>query len=215
MSHLGALVALAFLFASALINYEYGYILGGYVYALVGVAAVLSNATCPFFAHAAHQHKRWPTFYAALFFWALTLTYSALNAAGYAAHQRLLATNPKQADHRILENETKTLTELEAATRKNLPAIQRQREKVNALLRKHPEDPDPQSTLFRDLFGVPDASFRFLVAALFSLVVEVGAALGLFLALSQPKKNSRKKPERANGKVKLWQPKQRGLTDAR
>ncbi len=91
MRRLGIFVAIGFLLASAFMNFKYGNSLGrtaieGWIYGMVGVLAVGSNALCPFLL--AWHAKRSALRGGIVLLWVLCLTYSLTSAIGFAAENR-------------------------------------------------------------------------------------------------------------------------------
>src|ERR1700716_3059515 len=89
----GAVVALGFLFASAVANYMFGASLGrspreAMLYGAVGVLAVAMNALAPFYISWSLTAARKTTAAAIGNLWALCLTYSTTSALGFAAQNR-------------------------------------------------------------------------------------------------------------------------------
>lgn len=216
LSHIGVVVAVGFIAASAFMNYLFGYSLGrspveAHIYGIVGLLAVIANATSPFFAHAAYKAQRLPTLYAIVAFWLLCLAYSLTSALGFAAENRQAIAALKAAMHDVLYTKLQTLRDLEA--RKRTLAIETRihalREEINVLrTRGATNEADPQTAMLAKLIGVDRQTARTLLLILFALMVEAGAAIGLFAALStEPLRSSpeaAQKSPRVNGKV--WNP---------
>lgn len=216
LAHLGTVVAIGFLLASAIMNYLFGHALGrtpleASVYGGVGVLAVIANALCPFFAQSACKTKRFPTMYAILFFWLLCLIYSLTSALGFAAENRQSLTAPKAALHEIMQSKLKTLADLE--DRKRTPQIETRihalRDEINSLRAAGAAgDPDPQTALLAKIMRLDRHDTKLVLVILFALMVEAGAAIGLFAALSTaaPQRPVKVKTEKPNGKTKIWNP---------
>ena len=216
LRHIGIIVALGFVLASAFMNYLFGHGFGrtpleAQVYGFVGILAVAANALCPFFGHAAYEAKRLATFYAVTGLWILCLAYSMTSALGFAAESRDALSVPRAAQHDILRTKQQTLQELEA--RKRTLAIETRihvlREEINTLRAQGAlRDPDPQSAMLAKLVGLDRQSARTVLLLLFALMIEVGAAIGLFAALSTT--TSRPVPvaraQKPNGQSKVWNP---------
>lgn len=205
MTHLGALVALGFLAVSAIINFQYGMSLGGALYATVGVLAVMASAACPFFAQAAHAERRWAAFYAAAAFWALCILYTSTNAVGYATEKRYRIETDQYVGEEIIANERAILRELELRPNPDSDEIIAQRLRLNGLLERL-APPDPQITSLSLVTGADRDSVLFAVSLLFAVLLETGAALGLFLALSA-------RAPKLNEIAPIWRPAIKG--DAR
>ncbi len=213
LSMTGALVAVGFLLASAVMNYLFGSHLGrtpleGKVYASVSVLAVLCNALCPFFLSWGREGKRYAVAFAAGLLWTLCLTYSITSALGFAAENRTALTGNRETIQSDYASAGRRLAGLEATRaayqrppRELEDRIDRLRLEVSELRKQGGmAETDPQGQLLSKLsFGAIDKdSIRFILVALFAVMVEAGAALGLFAALahvSKPvKKRARTKP---------------------
>ncbi len=217
----GALVALGFLFASAVMNYLFGSLLGrtpleAKVYGAVSVLAVLCNAFSPFFLSWAREAKRHAVAIAAALLWTLCLTYSITSALGFAAENRTTLTGARQTIHSDYESASRRLAGLEAtrATYQRPPReledrIDRLRQEVSELRKQGGmTESDPQGQLLSRLtFGVIEKdTVRFILVALFAVMVEAGAALGLFAALAHvanpmKKRAKAKRPAKAKAKT--------------
>ena len=216
LRHVGIVVAFGFVLASAFMNCLFGQGLGrtpieSQVYGLVGVLAVAANALCPFFGNAAYEARRWATFYAIIGLWLLCLAYSMASALGFAAESRDALSAPRAAQHEVLRTKLQTLQDLEA--RKRTLAIETRihglREEINTLrTRGALQDPDPQTAMLAKLIGLDRRNARTLLLILFALMVESGAAIGLFAALrtNTPKPPTMPRAPKPNGKGKVWNP---------
>ncbi len=218
----GALVTLGFLGASAVMNYLFGSLLGrtpleAKVYGSVSVLAVLCNALSPFFLSWAREAKRHAVAIAAVLLWTLCLTYSVTSALGFAAENRSTLTGARQTIHGDYDSANRRLAGLEAtrATYQRPPKeledrIDRLRQEVSELRKQGGmTETDPQGQLLSKLtFGILEKdTVRFILVALFAVMVEAGAALGLFAALAHVGKpvGRRAKTKRA-AKVKAVPP---------
>lgn len=216
LSHIGVVVALGFVLASAFMNYLFGHSLGrsaieAHVFGVVGVLAVIANALSPFFTHSAYTARRWPTMYAIGAFWLLCLAYSFTSALGFAAENRQALMAPKVALHDVLHTKLQTLRDLEA--RKRTVQIETRihalREEINVLRAQGAtRDPDPQTTMLARLVGLDRQTARTLLLMLFALMIEAGAAIGLFAALStsDAKRSTIPRAPKSSGKGKVWNP---------
>jgi hypothetical protein len=217
----GALVALGFLFASAVANYLFGASLGrtpweAKLYGAVGVLAVAMNALAPFYISWSLAASRRTTAAATAMLWALCLIYSTTSALGFAAENREGTAVAQQVSHDAYEDTRRELFDLEAR-RKGARAkekarldgkIDDARKRLAAVRNTNPAPADAQSQFLSALTrGFIEARHvRVALVALFALMVELCATLGLFAALS----HSFEKPPVAaavTAPVNRWKPK--------
>jgi len=202
----GALVALGFLLASAVANYMFGASLGrtpweAQLYGAVGVLAVAMNALAPFYISWSPNAKRRTTAASIAVLWALCLIYSTSSALGFAAQNREGTAVTQQISHDAYEDTRRELLDLEArrkdAAPKEKPRLETKiddaRKRLAATRSKNPAPADAQSQFLSALTrGFLDPrQIRVALVALFALMVEVCATLGLFAALS----HSQEKPQ--------------------
>lgn len=171
----GTLLALGFIAASGAINVA---TLGA-----IGLLPVGVNALTPFWIASAAQ----PTLRVALrVLWLVTLGYSFLAAAGYASVMRDAATSHQSAAHQNYQMEVQTLQELEARKRtKEVDALViAQRAKVAAMRTAGAlQNPEPHIGMIATVARLDADSVRLMLAILFGLMIELGAAITLFAAL--------------------------------
>ena len=195
----GALAACGFLFASAVANYMFGASLGrtpweARLYGAVGVLAVAMNALAPFFLSWSLAASRRTTAASIAFLWALCLIYSTTSALGFAAQNREGVAVARQVTHDAYGDTRRELLDLEAR-RKDAKAKDRARldakiddarKRLRVLRNDAPAPADAQSQFLSALtLGLADTSqVRIALVALFALMVEMCATLGLFSALS-------------------------------
>jgi hypothetical protein len=199
---IGALVAAGFLAASALANYSFGVSLGrtsweGHVYGFVGVLAVAMNAVAPFYLSWAIAEKRRPTAAAVAVLWIVCILYSTTSALGFAAQNRESVVAGRQLSQDAYVDLRRELLDLEArrsaARGKDRAALEARIDSVRQRLSQARETAKPavadaqSSFLSAATLGLigPEA-VRQALSALFALMVELGATLGLFAALSHP-----------------------------
>jgi hypothetical protein len=203
----GAAVTVGFLLASAVMNYLFGSLLGrtpveAKVYGAVSVLAVLCNALSPFFLAWAREGKRHAVAIAAGILWTLCLTYSMTSALGFAAENRTTLTGARQTIQSDYESASRRLAGLEA-TRANYQRPPKELEdRIDHLRQEMSElrkqggmtEADPQGQLLSKLtFGaVEKETVRFILVGLFAVMVEAGAALGLFAALAHVSEANKK-----------------------
>ncbi len=195
----GAVVALGFLAASAVANYLFGASLGrspreAMLYGGVGVLAVALNALAPFYISWALAASRRMTAAAIAVLWALCLIYATTSALGFAAQNREGVVVSRQVTHEAYEDTRRELLDLEArrhtAKIKDRPALDARidevRRRLAALRQDRPVPADAQSAFLAALtFGIIDPrQVRIALVILFSLMIELGASIGLFAALS-------------------------------
>jgi hypothetical protein len=195
----GAVVALGFLFASAFANYMFGASLGrspweATLYGTVGVLAVAMNALAPFYISWSLAAARRTAAAGVGVLWLLCLTYSTTSALGFAAQNREGVAVSRQVTHDGYEDTRRELIDLElrrkdakAKDRIRLDAkVDDARKRLNTLRNESPAPADAQSQFLSALTsGFLDARHvREALVALFALMVEMCATLGLFAALS-------------------------------
>lgn len=193
----GAVVALGFLAASAIMNYLFGTSLGrtpleAQVYGAVSVLAVFCNALSPFFLSWGWQGKRYAVAIASGLLWSLCLLYCVTSALGFAAENRGAIAGVRETVQANYETASRHLLQLEARrsvrpTKDLDDRIERLRKEVTNLRAEGGmRETDPQSELLSRLtFGlIEKRQVRFVLVALFAVMVEAGAALGLFSALA-------------------------------
>jgi hypothetical protein len=224
----GGMVSLGFLFASAVANYLFGASLGrtpweAYLYGAVGVLAVAMNALAPFYISWSLAAKRRTTAASIILLWALCLIYSTSSALGFAAQNREGTAVAQQISHDAYEDTRRELLDLQAR-RKDLNGRQRvrldgkiddARKRLAAARNTNPAPADAQSEFLSVLSrGIVDArQVRVALVALFAVMVEVCATLGLFAALSHshdkprpPAAPAEPRPE-ARAPATRWTPK--------
>jgi hypothetical protein len=199
LSLAGALVAVAFLVASAAMNYQFSGSLGrtsfeAAIYGAVSVLAVMCNGLCPFFLSWEWEDRRYLVVLAAGTLWSLCLIYSLSSALGFAAENRndaisarmAAAANYEAALSRLAEL-TKTRAQYQHPPRQLDDRIDQTRNEVAKLRAAGgARDVDPQAQLISQItFGlIAKHQVRIALVALFAVMVEAGAALGLFAALA-------------------------------
>lgn len=195
----GAIVAGGFLVASAVANYLFGASLGrtsweAILYGMIGVLAVAMNALSPFFLSWSLAASRRSTAAGIVFLWVLCLTYSTTSALGFAAQNRESVAQSRSVSREAYDDTRRELLDLEArrkgTTVKDRPVLDARiddaRKRLAALRQNAGDAVDAQSSFLSSLtFGLIAArDVRIALVALFALMVEVGATLGLFAALS-------------------------------
>ena len=200
----GALVALGFLCASAIANYLFGASLGRTVwearlYGVVGVLAVAMNALAPFFLSWSWSAARKTLTVSVAALWALCLIYSTTSALGFAAQNRETTARTHQITSDAYDDTRRELLDLErrrnGSAGKERTRIENKiddvRTRLTALRTDTPTPADAQSTFISKLtFGLIEPQHvRIALAALFALMIEMCATLGLFAALSHSFQN--------------------------
>jgi hypothetical protein len=195
----GGMVSLGFLGASAVANYLFGASLGrtpweAQLYGAVGVLAVAMNALAPFYISWSLTAKRRTTAVSIMLLWALCLTYSTSSALGFAAQNREGVAVARQVTHDAYDDTRRELLDLE--TRRNdavgrerarlVAKVDDARRRLAAVRNQNPAPADAQSEFLSDLTRgyVAARRVRVALAALFALMMEVCATLGLFASLS-------------------------------
>lgn len=195
----GVCIAAGFLLASGVANYLFGLSLGqssweGQLYGLVGILAVAMNAVAPFFLSWALAASRKSTAAAVVVLWVLCLVYSTTSALGFAAQNRESVAGSREIAREAYDDTRRELIDLEArrqsAKQKDRAALEQRidaaRERVASLRDRRPITVDAQSAFLSTLsMGLVDARhMRLALNALFALMVEIGATLALFAAVS-------------------------------
>jgi hypothetical protein len=209
----GAVIAVGFLCASALANFSFGVSLGrstweAQLYGFVGVLAVAMNAVSPFFLSWSVTAARRSAAIAIALLWVVCLIYSTTSALGFAAQNRETVAQSRESSREAYDDVRRELLDLEgrrqsarAKERSILDAkIDDARLRLSRLREQRPVVVDAQSTFLSSLsFGLVEPQrVRQALVALFALMVELGATLGLFAALSHspapPAQTARWKP---------------------
>jgi hypothetical protein len=201
LSGFGVLASLGFLVMSALTNCLFASTLGQspfevYLYGAVGVLAVCFNALSPFFLAWGRAAGRPAAAIAAACLWILCLSYSLTSALGFAAETRGSGAAVEQGTVEDEQSAKRRLADLEKtrATYRRPPQelddrIDRLRAEISGLRERHTSETvgsERQTELLAKLtFGLIDsAGVRSGLVALFAVMVEAGAALGLFASLA-------------------------------
>jgi hypothetical protein len=195
----GALVALGFLGVSAVANFTFGESLGrtpweATIYGTVGVFAVAMNALAPFYISWSLSASRRTVAVSIAFLWLLCLTYSITSALGFAAQNRESISTARQVTTDAYDDTRRELFDLEARRQNAKPRERREmdnkiddaRKRLAGLREQKPAPADAQSSFLASLsFGLFDPrQMRVALVTLFALMIEVGATIGLFAALS-------------------------------
>jgi hypothetical protein len=195
----GAVVALGFLAASAVANYLFGASLGrtpweAELYGTVGVLAVAVNALAPFFMSWSLAASRKIAAASIALMWLLCITYSTTSALGFAAQNREGIAVSRRVTHEAYEDTRRELLNLETRSKEAKPKerirleakIDDARKRLVALRSDTPAPVDAQSQFLSALSRgyVEPRDVRVTLVALFAVMVEVCATLGLFAALS-------------------------------
>ena len=202
----GGLVSLGFLGASAVANYLFGVSLGrspweAQLYGVAGVLAVAMNALAPFYISWSHTAKRRTTAMSITVMWSLCLFYSTSSALGFAAQNREGVAVQRQVTHDAYDDTRRELLDLEARHKNAMPKdkvrIERKiddaRKRLAEVRARDPAPADAQSEFLSDLSRgyVPARHVRVALVALFALMIEVCATLGLFASLSHASEKPR------------------------
>lgn len=182
-------IGYGFLIVSAVANFLFAFSLGrtfylALVYGSVGVLATLANAVVPLRMLQAWDARRKSVLAAGAVLLPLCIAFSLASAMGFAATMRDKGT----ADQAALSGNYKTtlaqLADAEAKSRtpQNEKRIETLRNDIKSYRQKGAmRSDDPQSAAL-EILGITDGRYWFTL--LFALLVEVGAALGLFIALA-------------------------------
>lgn len=195
----GAIVALGFLFASAVANYLFGASLGrtpweAALYGSVGVLAVAMNALAPFYISWSLAASRRTTAASIGMLWALCLAYSTTSALGFAAQNRETVAVSRQVTHDAYADTRRELFDLETRRKQAKPKerasldikVDDVRRRLQALRSDRPAPTDAQSQFLSELASgvIEPRHIRVALVTLFAIMIEVGATLALFAALS-------------------------------
>jgi hypothetical protein len=181
------------------------------------------NALAPFYISWSLTAKRRTTAASIMVLWALCLAYSTSSALGFAAQNREGVALARQVTHDAYHDIRRELFDLEA---RRSDAVGREklrldakvddaRKRLAAVRNQNPAPADAQSEFLSDLTRgyVAARHVREAHVALFALMVEVCATLGLFAALSHASEKPRPpapKDDAAPPKVRApsrWTPK--------
>ena len=182
-------IGYGFLVVSAVANFLFAFSLGrtfylALVYGSVGVLATLANAVVPLRMLRAWDARRISVLVAGGVLLPLCIAFSLASAMGFAASMRDKGTADQAA---LSANYKMTLVQLKDAEAK--PRTPQNEKRVEALrndIKTYREkgamrSDDPQSAAL-EILGITDG--RYWLTLLFALLVEVGAAVGLFIALA-------------------------------
>ena len=161
---------------------------------IVGVLAVAMNALAPFFLSWSLAASRKTTAVGIGLLWSLCLIYSTTSALGFAAQNREGVAQSRQITVDAYDDTRRELVDLEtrrrAAKAKDRAQLDNRideiRRRLVTLRDQRPAPADAQSAFLSAItLGLIEArNVRVALVALFAIMVEVGATLGLFVALS-------------------------------
>src|SRR5581483_5078789 len=178
------------------------------LYGFVGILAVAMNALAPFFLSWSVTAKRRSTSAAIAILWAVCLLYSTTSALGFAAQNREAVALTREVSREAYDDVRRELLDLEARRQTARPKERAQlesridevRRRLAQLREQPPAIADAQSSFLASLsFGLIEPQrVRKILIALFAFMVELGATLALFVALSHsptaPREPARWKP---------------------
>lgn len=195
LARAAAAIAFGFLATSAIANFMFAFTLAkspllSFVYGGVGILATAANAVIPLRMLQAWDVRRTSVLVAGALLLPLCIAFSLTSAIGFAASVRDKATAERGTIAQNYQTTLAMLKDLEAKPRtpKIEPRIEALRLEViayrerGALLQE-----DPQSAAL-EMLGLADG--RYYLTLLFALLVEVGSALGLFIALADAKRTA-------------------------
>ena len=193
LARAAAAIAYGFLIASAIANFMFALTLAkspllSFVYGSVGVLATAANAVIPLRMLQAWDARRTSVFVAGAAFLPLCIAFSLTSAMGFAATLRDKASAEQSA---LVENYKTTLamlTDLEGKPRtpKTGQRIEALRSEIKAYRERGAMMPDDPQGAALETLGLPNG--RYYLSLLFALLIEVGSALGLFIALADLKR---------------------------
>ena len=186
-------IAYGFLAASAIANFMFAFTLAkspllSFVYGSVGVLATAANAVIPLRMLQAWDVRRYSVLAAGAVFLPLCILFSLTSAMGFAASVRDKSSAERAAQAQNYQTTLAMLKDVEAKPRtpKNEQRIEALRIEVKGYRdRGAMMQDDPQSAAL-EILGITDG--RYYLTLLFALLVEVGSALGLFIALADVKR---------------------------
>ncbi len=190
MRYVGHLIAYGFIGISAASNFLFAFSLArapllAAVYGMVGVLATFANAYIPVRLLQAWDTKRWSVFVAACPLLVACSLFSVTSALGFASAVRDRGTSDQAA---LSENYKTTLAQLrdeEAKKRKDAARIEQLREQIKTYRINGAMKSDDVQAAALEAIGIPDG--RYWISLLFALLVEIGAATGLFIAFADTK----------------------------
>ncbi len=183
----GALIAYGFIIISAASNFLFAFSLArtlylALVYGAVGVLATLANAYIPLRMLDAYDSDRKSVIIAGSLLLPFCIAFSLASAFGFAASVRDRGTSDQAALAANYKTTMAQLKDAESAQKPNARRIEELRNEVKAYrLKGAMMNDDAQATALEAL-GIPDG--RYYISLLFALLVEVGAALGFFIAFA-------------------------------
>lgn len=191
MRYAGTIIGWGFIVISAASNFLFAYSLArsgflAFVYGAVGVLATCGNAYIPLRMLAAYDAGRTSVIAAGAALLPFCIMFSLASALGFAAAVREHGTGEQAgiaANHKIAQ---KQLIEAERAPRPDKKRIEELRNEIKRLNAQGAQkEADPQAAAL-DALGIADG--RYWISLLFALLVEVGASLGLYIALADAAK---------------------------
>jgi hypothetical protein len=183
----GALIAYGFIIISAASNFLFAFSLArtlylALVYGAVGVLTTLANAYIPLRMLDAYDSNRKSVIVAGSCLLPFCIAFSLASAFGFAASVRDHGTSDQAALGANYKTTIAQLKDAESAQKPNAKRIEELRNEIKTYrLKGAMKSEDAQATALEAL-GIPDG--RYYISLLFALLVEVGAALGLFIAFA-------------------------------
>lgn len=187
LAYTGAAVSVGFLGASAVINYSFGFRMGRslveqHTLGLVAILAVAMNALCPFYIQWARNRAGRAS---AVLLWSLCVAYTIASAIGFAAENTAEATGIRAAQHDNLKTVQAMLDDELAKKKRDSRRVTQLRERIMAYRDKGASiEPDNQARLIARIVRLPTATVRTGLIILFAFLIEIGAALGLYISLA-------------------------------
>jgi hypothetical protein len=187
LRYTGAVIAYGFITISAASNFIFAFSLArtahlALVYGVVGVLATLANAFIPVRLQQAWDAKRYAVLVAGVILLFPCAAFSVTSALGFAASVRDRGTSDQAA---LAANYKTTLAQLkdaESAAKPNTKRIEELRSEIKSYrVNGAMKETDAQAAVL-EAFGIQDG--RYYISLLFALLVEIGAALGLFIAFA-------------------------------
>ena len=193
MRYAGTFIAYGFIAISAASNFLFAFSLtrSGYlafVYGSVGVLATFANALIPLRILEAYDAGRRSVIAAGCALLPFCIAFSLVSALGFAASVRDRGTSDQAALSSNYKITQKQLQDAERAAKPDKRRIEELRNELKAYNIKGAQKQDDAQAAALDSIGIPGG--RYWISLLFALLVEVGAALGLFIALADLEKPS-------------------------
>ena len=187
MQYAGQIIGWGFIVISAASNFLFAYSLArssflAFVYGAVGVLATCGNAYIPLRMLAAYDAGRTSVIAAGGTLLPFCIIFSLASALGFAASVRDGGTSNQaglNANYRITQ---KQLVDAEKAPKPDKKRIEELRTEIKRYNTQGAQKQDDPQAAALEAIGVTDG--RYWISLLFAMLVEIGASLGLYIALT-------------------------------